>query len=116
MYRSVNTVGKVAHNSYLSVLVELGLIGFLLFTAILVLVARHTLGRSRWDSSFWLAILVTWSIAASTLTWEYRKPTWLFFGLLIASSAMLSPARNAVPRAHQLEQLPARLDGERQAG
>ena len=39
MYRSVNTLNKVAHNSYLSVLVEEGLIGFVMFASILAIVA-----------------------------------------------------------------------------
>jgi hypothetical protein len=27
---------------------------------------------------------LTWTIGVSALTWEYRKPTWLLFGLLAA--------------------------------
>ncbi len=85
MYRSVNSFGKVAHNSYISVLVEVGLVGFLLFAAILVIVLQHALRQSGWDRSFWLTQLAVWSIGAFTLTWEHRKSTWLFLGLVVAS-------------------------------
>jgi O-antigen ligase len=89
MYRSVNSSGKVAHNSYISVLVELGLIGFVLFGIILAIaVAQAWSHPSGWDKSFWLSLLLVWAIGASTLTWEYRKTTWLFFSLIVASAAL----------------------------
>ena len=89
MYRSQNSLGKVAHNSYISVLVELGLIGFLLFGIILTIaVAQAWSHPSRWDKSFWLSLLLVWAIGASTLTWEYRKTTWLFLILIVASAAL----------------------------
>jgi O-antigen ligase len=88
MYRSVNSLGKVAHNSYISVLVEVGLIGFALFGAILTLVVVHALRQPAWERSFWLSQLAVWAIGAMTLTWEYRKSTWLFFSLLVAGAAL----------------------------
>jgi O-antigen ligase len=97
MYRSVNFVGKVAHNSYISVLVELGLIGFGLFLMILTIVVIQALRQAKWRSRFWLSILVTWGIGASTLTLEYRKPTWLFLSLIVASAAIKSHGDKTVP-------------------
>jgi O-antigen ligase len=89
MYRSQNSLGHVAHNSYISVLVELGLIGFILFGIILMITAVQAWSHpSMWDKSFWLSLLAVWAIGASTLTWEYRKTTWLFFSLIIASAAL----------------------------
>jgi len=88
MYRSVNSLGKVAHNSYISVLVELGLIGFVLFGIILMMAVIQALRHSKWDTSFWLTQLMVWAIGASTLTWEHRKSTWLFLSLLIVSAAL----------------------------
>ena len=99
MYRSVSSLGKQAHNSFLSVLVEVGLIGFGLFTTILLLAVIQAWGHSTWDKSFWLSLLMVWAIGASTLTWEHRKTTWLFLGLVIASAALTSHHDERVPLA-----------------
>ena len=88
MYRSVDSLDKVAHNSYISVLVELGLVGFVLFGAILVIVFSQAWVQPRWDSWFWLTVLLVWGIGSFTLTWEYRKTTWLFLSFVIASAAL----------------------------
>jgi O-antigen ligase len=87
MYRSVNTLNKVAHNSYLSVLVEEGLIGFVLFATILWIVVAHAWRLPRWDRNFWMTVLLVWAIGASTLTWEHRKTTWLFLTFVVAAAA-----------------------------
>ncbi len=89
MYRSVNSLGKVAHNSFISVLVELGLIGFLLFGIILTIVFTQAWSQPyKWDKSFWLTVFTVWTIGSSTLTWEYRKTTWLFLSFIVASAAL----------------------------
>lgn len=93
MYRSVNSLGKVAHNSFISVLVELGLVGFALFGVILLITVTRAYVQPKWDAMFWLAVLAVWMIGASTLTWEYRKTTWLFFGLLVSHSAVIAAQR-----------------------
>ena len=89
MYRSVNSLGKLAHNSFISVLVELGLIGFLLFGIILAIVFTQAWShQSKWDKSFWLTVFAVWTIGSSTLTWEHRKTTWLFLSFIVASAAL----------------------------
>lgn len=94
MYRSVNRLGKVAHNTFLSVLVELGLIGLGLFGIILMIAVFQVLNQPNRDKTFWFSILMVWAIGASTLTWEYRKTTWLFLTFIVASGASTRYSEN----------------------
>jgi O-antigen ligase len=96
MYRSVNRWGKLAHNSFLSVLVELGLIGFGLFGLMLAIAVHQALKQSKWDSRFWLIVLLVWAIGASSLTYEHRKATWLILSFVVASAATTSKHEEAV--------------------
>ncbi|MCZ7573212.1 MAG: O-antigen ligase family protein [Ardenticatenaceae bacterium] len=97
MYRSVNSLGKLAHNSFLSVLVELGLIGFALFGMILTFAVIRAWGQPKWEARFWLTTLLVWAIGASSLTYEHRKATWLFLSLVVASAALTSHRDEIAP-------------------
>lgn len=77
----------VAHNSYLSILVELGLIGEFILIAILAASFYLAGLLPPTARTFWLLLLATWAVSVSSLTWEHRKPTWFLFGLLIAQSS-----------------------------
>lgn len=78
----------VAHNTFLSVLAELGLIGFILFVAILAAAFLHALRQRRRYFRLWLAVLLVWAIGVAALTWEYKKPTWLILGLVVVSASV----------------------------
>jgi O-antigen ligase len=82
----------VAHNTFLSVLVELGVVGFAIFTALLLLLAYSALKLPVLGRSLWLIMLLTWALGASGMTWENTKPTWLLFGLLAADAAAVQVA------------------------
>ena len=77
-------INYVAHNSFLSVLVELGVVGALLLLGILgsmFYLAVRMGGLDRW---LWIVLLLAWAAGASSLTWEYRKTTWFLFGMVVA--------------------------------
>lgn len=85
---SGDQVGRlVAHNTFFSILVEQGVVGFALFFVLLLTLLLSAWKLPKLDRIFWLCILLTWAIGASDLTWEQRKPTWVIFGLLIAVAA-----------------------------
>jgi O-antigen ligase len=72
----------VAHNTFLSVMVETGAIGFVLYFGFLCVLATFASVMRGQERVLWAVLLVVWAIGASTLTWEHRKPAWLLFGLL----------------------------------
>ena len=74
-------VPYVAHNTFLSILVELGVIGALLLFALLASVLYSALRMRYLQRCLWFTLLLTWTVGVSALTWEYRRPTWLLFGL-----------------------------------
>jgi len=84
-----------AHNAYISVLIELGIVGLLLFLAVLLdafLAAR----AAPWHERKLLLVLVfTLVLGLMPRAWEGKKPTWVVLALLQASAAA------ALPRARQ---------------
>jgi O-antigen ligase len=97
----------VAHNSYLSVLVELGAIGATLFAGVISAMFYLAAALPPLQRRAWLTNLLTWCVAVSSLTWEHRKPTWFLFGLLIAQAATVrcrveSPVRAGTAAEYEI--------------
>ena len=44
--------------------------------------------QPKWDSLFWLTVLLVWALGLSVHTWELRKITWLFLNFVIISAGM----------------------------
>jgi O-antigen ligase len=76
-----------AHNTFLSILAEEGLVGFGLFLLLWLGLVLPVLRLPNLVRNLWLVTLATWATGVFTLTWEDRKPTWFLFGLLAAWSA-----------------------------
>lgn len=81
-------IGSAAHNTYVSIATETGMIGFTLFLAILVVVLFETWRAPVKNRSMWIAVLGTWAIGVLSLSWDFRKLTWLILGLAVIAGNM----------------------------
>jgi len=70
-----------AHNSYLGVLVEHGLIGLVCFLLIAFSLIRQTWWSPPLERRLWFVMLLAWGVTLSTLSWENREVTWLIWGM-----------------------------------
>ena len=79
-------LAQVAHNSYISVLIEQGLVGLILFLTLLGAVFRSTLKLPRLERRFALVLLATLATAMLPLTWEDRRAVWVILAVLLGFS------------------------------
>lgn len=92
---------QVAHNSFLSLLVENGLIGFVLYMGMLAAVLSAVLRLQLLDRRFALVLLATVCVTMLPLTWEDTKAVWFVLAALVGlSSAKDAPAPAPVPGSY----------------
>ena len=77
----------VAHSTWLSVLVECGLIGLGLFLMLTGTLAAFVWFMPLAERALWSVMLAVWAVGITTLTWEHRKPGWLLFALIMTEWA-----------------------------
>ncbi len=76
-------IGSAAHETFLSILAETGLIGFLLFICILAIVLNQAARLLKGYSGLWFSVFFIWAIGVLSLSWEVKKVTWLIFIFMI---------------------------------
>ncbi|MBA3374735.1 MAG: O-antigen ligase family protein [Actinobacteria bacterium] len=108
-------VEKEAHNTYLSVLAETGIFGFLLFVTVIASVFARIRHLSGWQAGYWWAQLAVLAIGAMSLSLEDSKSVWIFVALAIGMSAAIE-AQPALSRSRAvlLEARGARVIGQPQ--
>jgi O-antigen ligase len=82
-------IGTLAHQTFLSILAETGLIGFLLFCSILGIVINQAARLLEKYSGLWFSVFYTWVIGLFSLSWETKKVTWLFLSFIIIEAIAL---------------------------
>jgi O-antigen ligase len=113
---TANAIGAAAHNTFLSVMAELGLIGLIFFAGMLAIVTVQALKQAKSTSQLWITVLSIWAVGVFTLTWEYRKTTWLLFSFVVISSSLYRRGHSGMegPSASDFALLRAGFSGSRE--
>ncbi len=90
-----HTIGTpyVAHNTFLSIIVEQGLVGFGIFLSLLITLVLCCFRMPDLERKLWLVMLLVLSIGILSLTWEYRKTMWLVFALILMQEGVFRARR-----------------------
>jgi O-antigen ligase len=87
---------QVAHNSFISILVEEGLIGFVCYATMLLTVFRSTFKLPTLERRFAMVLFCTMGVALTPLTWEDKKAVWFVMAALLGiSRAWIAQVRAA---------------------
>jgi O-antigen ligase len=86
--RTFRITEKEAHNTYISVLVETGIVGFVIFATMIVVVIKRIRRLSGWRAWYWSAQVSVLAIGMMSLSLEESKSVWIFLSLCVATSAV----------------------------
>jgi O-antigen ligase len=80
--------GRDAHNSMIAILVELGVVGLLLFGLVLAVSVSQAWQLPKWEFRFWMTIIVVLFLGNMVLTLENSKRTWFLLSMLAVSARL----------------------------
>jgi len=101
--RTFKGIEKEAHNTYISVLVETGIVGFLIFVVMIVTVVKRIRSLTGWRAWYWATQVSVLAIGAMSLSLEESKSIWIFLSLCVATAAV---AGSRSPAAAELASAP----------
>jgi O-antigen ligase len=87
-----------AHNTFLLVLVEQGLVGFLIFALMIGLVFRRARMLPTLERRYALVQLTTLMVAILPLGWDEAKPFWVILAIITGMAAAVASAQS-IPAA-----------------
>ena len=91
-YPAITYNSFVAHSLYVSILVELGLMGMLLYGGMMLNLVGQMLRLPSMERNFLVVYLFSWMIGVALLTWEHDKSTWmLYISIMLASRCVNIP-------------------------
>jgi O-antigen ligase len=94
--RTFRIAEKEAHNTYISVLVETGIVGFAILATMIVIVIKRIRRLAGWRAWYWSAQVSVLAIGAMSLSLEDSKSIWIFLSLCVATSAVAGSRAGAV--------------------
>jgi O-antigen ligase len=94
----LGAASNVAHNTYLSVLVEQGIVGLIPYLLMFVAVYRAIGRLPKLERRFALTLFATLTFAILSLTWEDSKPLWIILAVLVGLSQAWISAGGGVVR------------------
>ena len=86
-FLSAAGLAYVAHNTYLSMLVNVGSLGFSIFLFLLLQLFAAARNAPALERLALIFCLTCWMVAVGAATWEQLRPTWFLFGLIAASGS-----------------------------
>jgi len=89
--------GMVAHNVLLSILVEDGTVGFLLFVAMLAALVTSLRHLPSLQQRLSIVLLLTLVVGSMALSWDHRKQFWFVLGMMAVQVAQPTARRTLSP-------------------
>lgn len=80
---------KQAHNGYLAILVDLGIVGFAIFGGMVTIITYQVLHHDKETRAFWVTVLMILAMGIFSLNWIHRKQTWIFPILAVANTSLV---------------------------
>jgi len=82
-------IGSLSHQTFLSVLAETGLVGLALFITIVIYIFNQLFKIPKDYTGLWVSTFFIWFIGVLSLSFEFRKITWLFFSFMFIEGCSL---------------------------